>query len=244
MALQTETIQVSGIRCERCVNRLAAALGGHDGLEAANANLMGEVDARPGTTSAPIATRSSRSSREAGFREAGLLCPPADPCRSPSSAGERWSARPDAGRMCVPLLDPPVLRRLGDLLVGLGEPVVARRLRRSKFPCRSTSGASWRIRRGTVTNAFAASSTTWTNSRGTGAGLAQPPRLDDQVRRPTRRRRVRSLRRRSPRPRTPSRPASSVACECIPAGADSLTGIGRPRALVAAFRKPLLGWRE
>jgi copper chaperone CopZ len=39
----TETIQVSGIRCERCVNRLAAALSGHDGLESANANLIGEV---------------------------------------------------------------------------------------------------------------------------------------------------------------------------------------------------------
>ena len=43
MALQTETIQVSGIRCERCVNRLAVALGGTDGLEAATANLMGQV---------------------------------------------------------------------------------------------------------------------------------------------------------------------------------------------------------
>jgi copper chaperone CopZ len=40
---QTETIQVSGIRCERCVQRLAAALDGHDGLEFANANLMGQV---------------------------------------------------------------------------------------------------------------------------------------------------------------------------------------------------------
>jgi copper chaperone CopZ len=39
----TETIQVSGIRCERCVMRLGEALQGHDGLEAANANLMGEV---------------------------------------------------------------------------------------------------------------------------------------------------------------------------------------------------------
>jgi copper chaperone CopZ len=39
----SETIQVSGIRCERCVNRLAATLSGHDGLEAANANLMGQV---------------------------------------------------------------------------------------------------------------------------------------------------------------------------------------------------------
>jgi copper chaperone CopZ len=43
MATRTETIQVTGIRCERCVNRLAAALKGHDGLEFANANLMGQV---------------------------------------------------------------------------------------------------------------------------------------------------------------------------------------------------------
>jgi copper chaperone CopZ len=39
----TETIHVSGIRCERCVARLGAALDGHDGLEAANATLMGDV---------------------------------------------------------------------------------------------------------------------------------------------------------------------------------------------------------
>jgi copper chaperone CopZ len=43
VAVQTETVQVSGIRCERCVNRLAGALSGHDGLESANANLMGQV---------------------------------------------------------------------------------------------------------------------------------------------------------------------------------------------------------
>ncbi len=43
MAVRTETIHVSGIRCERCVNRLAVALRGHDGLEAASANLVGEV---------------------------------------------------------------------------------------------------------------------------------------------------------------------------------------------------------
>ena len=42
-AVTTETIQVSGIRCERCVNRLAAALSGHEGLESARATLMGEV---------------------------------------------------------------------------------------------------------------------------------------------------------------------------------------------------------
>ena len=34
---------MSGIRCERCVGRLAGALRGHDGLEAANANLVGDV---------------------------------------------------------------------------------------------------------------------------------------------------------------------------------------------------------
>ena len=43
MATQTETIQVSGIRCERCIGRLAGALRGHEGLEFANANLMGQV---------------------------------------------------------------------------------------------------------------------------------------------------------------------------------------------------------
>jgi copper chaperone CopZ len=42
-AVTTETIQVSGIRCERCVGRLASVLTGHEGLEAANATLMGEV---------------------------------------------------------------------------------------------------------------------------------------------------------------------------------------------------------
>jgi copper chaperone CopZ len=43
MSTRTETIQVSGIRCERCVGRLAGALRGHDGLEYANTNLMGQV---------------------------------------------------------------------------------------------------------------------------------------------------------------------------------------------------------
>lgn len=34
---------MTGIRCERCVMRLGKALEGHDGLEFANANLMGQV---------------------------------------------------------------------------------------------------------------------------------------------------------------------------------------------------------
>jgi copper chaperone CopZ len=68
VAVQQETIRVSGIRCERCVGRLAVALRGHDGLEFANANLMGDV---------MLAWDEERTSREAllaalgkaGFRE-------------------------------------------------------------------------------------------------------------------------------------------------------------------------------
>lgn len=68
MATQTETLQVTGIRCERCVHRLAGALQGHDGLEYANANLMGQVtlswdDER--TTREELIAAMSR----AGFRE-------------------------------------------------------------------------------------------------------------------------------------------------------------------------------
>jgi copper chaperone CopZ len=41
--VKTETLQVTGIRCERCVMRLGKALEGHEGLEFANANLVGQV---------------------------------------------------------------------------------------------------------------------------------------------------------------------------------------------------------
>jgi cation transport ATPase len=41
--VKRETIEVTGVRCERCVMRLAVALRGHEGLEYANANLRGEV---------------------------------------------------------------------------------------------------------------------------------------------------------------------------------------------------------
>ena len=40
---RSETIQVSGIRCENCIGRLAGVLRGHEGIEQASANLMGEV---------------------------------------------------------------------------------------------------------------------------------------------------------------------------------------------------------
>jgi copper chaperone CopZ len=68
MTIVRETIQVSGVRCERCVMRLGATLEGHDGLELANVNLMGELQ---------VAYDDQRTSREAlvaalargGFRE-------------------------------------------------------------------------------------------------------------------------------------------------------------------------------
>lgn len=43
MAVVRDTVRVSGIRCERCVGRLAGVLRGHEGLESATATLMGEV---------------------------------------------------------------------------------------------------------------------------------------------------------------------------------------------------------
>jgi copper chaperone CopZ len=43
VATVSETIRVKGIRCERCVARLAKVLEGHEGLEAANATLVGDV---------------------------------------------------------------------------------------------------------------------------------------------------------------------------------------------------------
>jgi copper chaperone CopZ len=72
--LQTETIRVSGIRCERCVNRVAAALSNHEGLESASANLMGELT---------LAWDDERTSRDAllsalgkaGFRETSYFPP-------------------------------------------------------------------------------------------------------------------------------------------------------------------------
>jgi copper chaperone CopZ len=43
MAVVQETVQVRGIRCERCMARLGHVLKGHEGLEAANATLAGTV---------------------------------------------------------------------------------------------------------------------------------------------------------------------------------------------------------
>jgi copper chaperone CopZ len=43
MATVSDTIHVGGVRCERCVGRLAGTLRRHEGIESANANLMGQV---------------------------------------------------------------------------------------------------------------------------------------------------------------------------------------------------------
>ena len=68
MSSVTETIQLKGITCGRCVMRLRHVLKDHEGLEAANANLMGELT---------VTYDDTRTSREAllkdvargGFRE-------------------------------------------------------------------------------------------------------------------------------------------------------------------------------
>jgi copper chaperone CopZ len=41
--LKSETMHVGGVRCERCVMRLGAALQQLHGIESANANLLGEL---------------------------------------------------------------------------------------------------------------------------------------------------------------------------------------------------------
>jgi copper chaperone CopZ len=71
MAVRTETIQVSGIRCERCVGRLAGALRGHDGLEGANANLMGQVTLSWDDERTDRATLLAALAKQ-GFRELGV----------------------------------------------------------------------------------------------------------------------------------------------------------------------------
>jgi copper chaperone CopZ len=70
--IREEKIQVSGIRCERCVLRLAKVLEAHEGLTAANATLMGQV---------ALAWDDERTSRDAlvaamargGFRELEIV---------------------------------------------------------------------------------------------------------------------------------------------------------------------------
>jgi copper chaperone CopZ len=41
-----EVFDVEGVRCPRCIEKIAAALAGLEGLQAAEANLMGEISVR------------------------------------------------------------------------------------------------------------------------------------------------------------------------------------------------------
>jgi len=66
VAIRSETLQVNGVRCEKCIGRLAGALQEHEGLEYANANLMGQV---------VLSWDDERTSREAiveALRKAGF----------------------------------------------------------------------------------------------------------------------------------------------------------------------------
>jgi len=72
VAIRSEALQVNGVRCEKCIGRLAGALREHEGLEYANANLMGQVllsydDER--TTRDALVDRMSRG----GFREQAFV---------------------------------------------------------------------------------------------------------------------------------------------------------------------------
>jgi copper chaperone CopZ len=66
VSTRTDVIQVSGVRCERCIGRVAGALRSHDGIVEANANLMGQI---------ALAWDDERTSRDAiveALRKAGF----------------------------------------------------------------------------------------------------------------------------------------------------------------------------
>ena len=73
--MRTETLQVTGIRCERCVLRLGKALENHDGLEFANANLMGVVTLRYDEERTSLDALLAKMSN-AGFRSMGAAARP------------------------------------------------------------------------------------------------------------------------------------------------------------------------
>ena len=60
MATVEDVVQVRGIRCERCMARLAKVLDGHDGLQSANADFQGNVT---------LVYDDERTSREALLKE-------------------------------------------------------------------------------------------------------------------------------------------------------------------------------
>ena len=83
-AMTSATIQVSGVRCERCIGRLAGALRGHDGHRVRERESHGRGRARSGTTRGRPATRSSPRSRA----RASAKCRP---------SGNRRGAAPRSG---------------------------------------------------------------------------------------------------------------------------------------------------
>jgi len=60
VATVEDVVQVRGIRCERCMARLAKVLDGHDGLQSANADFQGNVT---------LVYDDERTSREALLKE-------------------------------------------------------------------------------------------------------------------------------------------------------------------------------
>ena len=69
MGTITETIQLKGVTCGRCVMRLRNVLKDHAGLESANANLMGELTV---TYDDAVTSRDAllKEVARGGFREA------------------------------------------------------------------------------------------------------------------------------------------------------------------------------
>ncbi len=68
--MNTEVFEVEGVHCPRCIEKIAAALTGVDGLLAADANLMGEITVRLESPDAHERVRAALE--EAGFPVAAV----------------------------------------------------------------------------------------------------------------------------------------------------------------------------
>ena len=66
----TEVFEVEGVRCPRCIEKIAAALSGVEGLLAADANLMGEITVR--LDAPPAHERVQAALEDAGFPVAAV----------------------------------------------------------------------------------------------------------------------------------------------------------------------------
>ena len=70
MTTIAEVFEVEGVHCPRCIAKIAAALQDVDGLEAADANLMGEISVRLDTPDAHDRVRAALEG--AGFPVASV----------------------------------------------------------------------------------------------------------------------------------------------------------------------------